>query len=474
MIDKVREEMQSQMQSGALFDQAINYGKEYLQKACGRHVAPHQCDQDALSAFDEPLPESKGDASSIIETLHRYGSPGTMAQTGGRFFGLVNGGVIPTSLAARFLGDAWDQNAVLHAISPTNAKLEEVCQSWLRQLLGLPENTVAGFVSGTSMAIVCGLASARYRICQKAGWDINHQGLDGAPKIRLVTGRHTHSTVLKAIALLGFGTARIEWVDVDEKGRLKSDGLPRLDENTILILQAGNVNSGSFDPIRVCCEAAKEAGAWVHVDGAFGIWAAASKRLRHLTDGLEMADSWSVDAHKTLNTPYDNGIALCADPEALVKALQNSGAYIMYSEHRDGMLYTPEMSRRARAIELWAAMKYLGRAGIDALVYGLHERAKQFSDELRSAGFNIVNDIEFNQVLVDCGDEETTNKIIRDIQASGEAWVGGSKWFDKPVIRISVCSWATTEEDITRSVNAFVQAKNNATTRGRGCGQSAN
>jgi len=459
MSDKLRKEMLAQMRSGGLLDQALGYGREYLEEACDRHVAPHQDDQDALSVFDEPLPENIGDAAAIIEMLHRYGSPGTTAQTGGRFFGLVNGGAIPTALAARVLGDTWDQNAALYAVSPTNAKLEEVCESWLRDVLGLPENTLAGFVSGTSMAIVCGLAAARYRICKNAGWDVNRQGLDGAPAIRIVAGRHTHSTVSKAIALLGFGTARIEWVDVDSQGRLVADALPVLDENTILILQAGNVNSGSFDPIRECCTAARDAGAWVHVDGAFGIWAAASEKLRHLVDGLDLAHSWSVDAHKTLNTPYDNGISLCADPEALVGALQNSAAYIMYSEHRDGMLYTPEMSRRARAVELWAAMKYLGREGMGALVYGLHERAQQFSDELKLAGFDIVNEVVFNQVLVQYGDEEDTDIMIRLIQSSGEAWVGGSTWFDKPVIRISVCSWATTQADVSRAVAAFVDAR---------------
>ncbi|OED37180.1 pyridoxal-dependent decarboxylase [Chromatiales bacterium (ex Bugula neritina AB1)] len=460
MSDKYRTEMQQQMQSGVLFDQAADFGKEYLKGVHARHVAPQPGDLNALSVFDEPLPENKGNAQEILETLYRYGSPGTMAQTGGRFFGLVNGSVIPTSLAARILGDTWDQNAVLHAVSPTNARLEDVCQSWLRDILGLPDNTVAGYVSGTSMAIVCGLAAARYRICSDNNWNVNEQGLDGAPEIRIVTSRHTHSTVSKAIALLGFGTSRIEWVDVDDQGRLLADALPVLDEKTILILQAGNVNSGSFDPIQVCCAKARKAGAWVHIDGAFGLWAAACEKLGYLTEGLAQANSWSVDAHKTLNTPYDNGICLCADPEALVKAMQNSAAYIMYSEHRDGMLYTPEMSRRARAIELWAAIKYLGRDGIDSLVYGLHERACQFSSELKQAGFNVVNDVVYNQVLVSCGDEATTNRIVQHIQGSGEAWVGGSTWFDEPVIRISVCSWATTEADISRAVAAFVHARN--------------
>ncbi len=452
-------EMQAQLENGELFDQALKHGKEYLSQSYNRNVAPTDDAQKALTVFREPLPEKMGDPHAIIDTLHEVGSPGTMSQVGGRFFGLVNGGVIPTSLAARILADTWDQNAVLHAISPTNAVLEETCENWLRDLLGLPENTVAGFVSGTSMAVVCGLAAARWRLCERAGYDINTGGLAGAPKLRIVTGRHTHSTVLKAVALLGFGTENIEWAEVDDQGRLRLDTLPELDSHTILVLQAGNVNSGAFDPIRECCEIAKAAGAWVHIDGAFGLWAAAAKSLRYLTDGLELAQSWSVDAHKTLNTPYDSGISLCADPVALVNALQNSGAYIMYSEHRDGMLYTPEMSRRARAVDLWAALKYLGREGVDRMVLSLHERAKQFSEELGVAGFKVINDVVFNQVLVDFGTQEETNALIAEIQRSGQTWVGGSLWFGKPVIRISVCSWATSAADVSSSVTTFVSAR---------------
>nr|MBX2853394.1 aminotransferase class V-fold PLP-dependent enzyme [Paracoccaceae bacterium] len=275
----------------------------------------------------------------------------------------------------------------------------------------------------------------------------------------IVTGRHAHSTVLKAAALLGFGTDNIEWVEVDAQGRLRLDALPPLDNSCILVLQAGNVNSGAFDPIRAACERAGEAGAWVHVDGAFGLWAAACASLSHLTDGLELAQSWSVDGHKTLNTPYDNGISLCADPEAVVKALQNSGAYIMYSEQRDGMLYTPEMSRRARAVDLWATLKYLGRAGIDRMVLSLHEGAVQFAAELGEAGFEVVNEVAFNQVMIRVGDQGRTNALVAAIQQSGEAWVGDSLWFGEPVIRVSVCSWATTPEDVSRAVAAFVTAR---------------
>lgn len=457
--EALQQKMFQQIEQGALFDTALGYGKEHLRGVFERNVAPTLQSQSALDTFDEQLPTEVGQPEEILKMLHEVGTPGTMAQSGGRFFGLVNGSMIPTSLAARIIGDMWDQNAVLHAVSPTSAKIEDVCQSWLIELLGLPPQTVAGFVSGTSMAIVCGLAAARYRLCKNNGWDVNEKGLEGAPRLRIVTSRHTHSTVVKATALLGFGTQRIEWVDVDDQGRLIVDKLPPLDQNTILILQAGNVNSGSFDPLRECCELAKVAGAWVHIDGAFGLWVSACGDLQHLTDGLDLANSWSVDAHKTLNTPYDCGISLCADEDALVKALQNSGAYIMYSENRDGMLYTPEMSRRARAVDLWAALKYLGRQGVDALVLGFHYRAQQFATELQAAGFDVLNDVVFNQVLVKIGNEETTNAVITHIQNSGECWVGGSKWFDEPVIRISVCSWATTKEDVSRSVQAFVTAR---------------
>ena len=452
-------EMRAQAQSGELFARAVTHGRAYQRGAYERNVAPTAEAEEGLAAFDEPMPEQMGDPEAILDLLHSAGSPATMAQTGGRFFGLVNGGAVPAGMAARLLADMWDQNAILHAISPTNAVLEETCQRWLRELFGLPEQTVAGFVSGTSLAIVAGLAAARWRLCDRAGYDVNAGGLAGAPPLRIVTGRHAHSTVLKAAALLGFGTDNIEWVDVDDQGRLRLDALPALDDRCLLILQAGNVNSGAFDPIRAACERAQAAGAWVHIDGAFGLWAAACPSLAHLTDGLELAQSWSVDGHKTLNTPYDNGISLCADPEAMVKALQNSGAYIMYSQQRDGMLYTPEMSRRARAVDLWATLKYLGRAGIDRLVLSLHERARQFSVELREAGFEVINEVVFNQAMIRVGDQARTDALVAAIQRSGEAWAGGSLWFGEPVIRVSVCSWATTPEDVSRAVAAFVTAR---------------
>lgn len=455
---ELREQMLEALTSGSLLAEAAERGRAYLRAAPDRNVAPTAGAVAALERLSGPVPDTVGDPHDVLRLLDEVGSPGTVAQVGGRFFGLVNGSVVPAGLAARMLADTWDQNAVLHAVSPTNAVIEDVCQAWMRDLLGLPERTVAGFVSGTSMAIVCGLAAARWRLCQRAGYDVNAGGLAGAPPLRIVTSRHTHSTVLKGIALLGLGTDNIEWAEVDDQGRLDPSTLPPLDDHTILILQAGNVNSGSFDPIRACAERARAAGAWTHVDGAFGLWAAACASLAHLTDGIELADSWSVDAHKTLNTPYDSGISLCADPEAMVAALQNSAAYITYSEHRDGMQYTPEMSRRARAIELWATIRYLGREGIDRMVLSMHERAQQFATELAAAGVEVMNDVVFNQTMIRVGDQAATDAFVAAVQASGEAWVGTSAWNGEPVVRISVCSWMTSPADVTRAVAALVAA----------------
>ena len=458
----IRNKMFREVKDKKIFEQAKKYAFDYIDKAFDRNVFPSNEAISNLNNFVENMPDSIGNTSDILKQLHEYGSPATVSQIGGRYFGLVNGGIIPASLAARWLTDSWDQNTPLYLTSPVTSKLEEVTEKWLKQLLGLPDRVVAGFVSGTSMAIFCGLAAARYRVFKNNNWDVNKKGLNGAPKIRIVAGRQAHGTVVKAIALLGLGINNIKWIDSDDQGRIIASSIPELDESAILILQAGNVNSGSFDAFNEICEKANKANAWVHIDGAFGLWAAASMKLKHHTKGIEKANSWSVDAHKTLNTPYDNGILLCADKEALVHALQASGSYIVYSEHRDGMLYTPEMSRRARVLELWATLKYLGKAGVDELVYGLHERAVQISDELKADGFHILNDVVFNQVLVTYKNDEITNQIIQNIQNSGECWVGGAKWKGKAVIRISICSWATTKEDITRSVRAFAAARNEA------------
>nr|HMQ55665.1 aminotransferase class V-fold PLP-dependent enzyme [Anaerolineae bacterium] len=364
----LREQMQGQLADKALFEQAKAYAYAYLDTLPHRPVFPPPEALEALTVFDEALPESPQAGAEVLHQLDTYGSPATVAQTGGRYFGFVNGSVITTALAARWLADTWDQNPALYVISPIVAKLEQVCERWLADLLGLPPQTAAGFVGGTSMATLCGLAAARYALLKRVGWEVNADGLFGAPPFRVVVNEQAHGTVFKALALLGLGKNRVELVPADAQGRLDPAHLPALDSNTLLILQAGNVNTGAFDAFEELCEQANQAGAWVHIDGAFGLWAAASRHKQALTRGIAKADSWAVDGHKTLNTPYDCGIVLCRHRDALVAAMQASGAYIQYSQDRDGMLYVPDMSRRARAVELWATLKYLGRSGVEELV----------------------------------------------------------------------------------------------------------
>lgn len=444
----------------SLFDLAHQYSFDYLRKVFDRNVFPTEEALADLAAFDEKMPATGKAAKDVISFLHQHGSEATVATLGGRYFGFVTGGALPVGLAAKSLGTFWDQNTPLQVLSPLSAKLESVCQAWLREILHLPDNVVAGFVSGSFAANFCGLAAARYRLLMNQQWDISKKGFRNAPPLRVVIGKNAHSTILKALALLGFGTEQFEWIDTDPQGAILPDRLPHLDATCLLVLQAGEVNSGAFDKFPELVPKARQAGAWVHVDGAFGLWAAACDPLNHLTRGMHQANSWAVDAHKTLNTPYDNGIALCADEEALVSALHMSGSYIILGHERDGMFYTPEMSRRARVIELWATLKYLGKSGISELVYGLHLRAKQFADLFAQAeGFEVVNDVVFNQVLVQCASDELTIKVMQRVQELRECWVGGSMWRQRKVIRISVCSWATTEEDVRRSAASFERAR---------------
>ena len=446
----------------SLFEQAKNYAFDYMRNVLSQDVFPDKRALDRLNIFKEPLQEESGNPYEILDRLHHNGSPSTVAQTGGRYFGFVNGGIVPAALAAKWLSDTWDQNAALYVISPIASVLEEVCEKWLIDLFNFPQNTAAGFVGGSSTATLCGLTAGRNHLLHQLGYDVSTKGLFGAPEIRVILGAGAHSTVYKTLSILGLGSERLIKVPTDEQGRILVDAVPELDNRTLLILQAGNVNSGAFDDFETLCQKARNAGCWVHVDGAFGLWAAASKDLRHLTKCVELADSWSVDAHKTLNAPYDNGIILCRNRDALTQALHMTGSYIIYSDHRDGMLYTPDMSRRARIVELWATLKSLGKKGVSELIEDLHHKAKYFSNALEQNGFTIKNDVCFNQVLASLGNSDLTEKTLKLIQESKECWCGGAKWEDEAVIRISVCSYRTTYEDIDRSVQAFVKAKSEA------------
>ena len=452
--------MFSQIRGRELFEQAKSHAFAYMDDAFDRNVFPSDQAINNLGIFDEPLPTGLGNPAEILRLLHEYGSPATVAQTGGRYFGFVNGGAVPVALAARWLSDVWDQTAGLYVTSPIVSRLETTCEKWLLDLFGLPAGTAAGFVSGSSSATMCGLAAARNEMLKRQGWDVNADGLFGAPNLRVIVGAQAHASVFKALALLGLGKARVEIVPTDDQGRMLADKMPELDGHCLVVAQAGNVNTGAFDPFDEICDRANRAGAWVHIDGAFGLWAARSQTRKFLTQGIEKADSWSVDAHKTLNSPYDCGIILCKDREALVTAMHAPASYLQFSERRDGMQYTPEMSRRARAVELWATLKSLGKDGVEQLVERLCEHAKEFAVELRGQGFRILNEVVFNQVLVACDTPEQTQATLDNIQKSGECWCGRAVWNDEPVIRISVCSWATTEADVLRSVTAFKEARN--------------
>ncbi|RIA09332.1 glutamate/tyrosine decarboxylase-like PLP-dependent enzyme [Flavobacteriaceae bacterium MAR_2010_72] len=459
MISIIQQQMFAELEDKSLFKKAQENALHYLDEVLDRNVFPSQEALNNLSYFDEVLPASSTNAHEVIDQLNRYGSPATVASLGGRYFGFVTSSALPVGLAAKTLGTFWDQAPSMFMASPIGSKLETVVEKWLIDIFNLPKRVFAGFVSGTSSANLCGIAAARYRILKNQNWDINKQGLFNAPKVRIVTGKHAHSTVLKAVGILGLGEDSIEWVNVDSQGRILVDEVPELDCSTILILQAGNVSSGSFDDFETLCAKAQVSGAWVHIDGAFGLWAAAVDKLKHLTKGIEKANSWAVDGHKTLNTPYDCGIVMCEDSEAMTAALHMTGSYIIKSTERDGMLYTPEMSRRARIFELWATLKYLGKAGLNEMIYAMHERALQFASEIQLVkGFSVENKVVFNQVIVKCESDKTTDEVLNKVQELRECWAGGAVWFNRKVIRVSVCSWATTPEDITRSVKSFEKA----------------
>ncbi|TRY31054.1 pyridoxal phosphate-dependent decarboxylase family protein [Aliiglaciecola sp. M165] len=449
-----------QKKSKKLLNQASDLALEYLETIENSPVVPSRTGIEMLKEFDIDLPDSIGDEQQILEQLASIGCHNTVHYNGGRYYGFVNGGILPIGMATRWLADVWDQNAALNVMSPIAAKLESVCEVWLKQLFNLPEKTVAGLVGGTSVASLCGLAAARYRQLQNLNWDLAQNGTFGAPKLRIIMGTQTHGTVVKMLNLLGFGAADIEWVECDDQGRMIPDLMPALDRTCIVVLQAGNVCSGAFDHFSQLIPKAKQAQAWVHVDGAFGLWAAASPRFSHLTKDVNLADSWSVDGHKTLNTPYDCGVILCADEQALTHALHQQGSYIQSSEERDSMMFTPDMSRRAKGIDLWSCLRYLGRQGIAELIELLHERASYFALQASQIGFKVLNDVVFNQVILQADTEQQTLNTLKKIQASGVCWCGGAKWQGKAIIRVSICAWATTEKDIDDSIEVFAQCLN--------------
>jgi len=429
----------------------------YLRQLESRHVAPRAAALAALDGFDGPLPASAGDPRETIELLDRIGSPATVASAGPRFFGFVVGGSLPVTVASSWLASAWDQNAGGAVLSPVAARLEQVAQRWLVDLLGLPPEAVAGFVSGATMANLTALAAARHAVLQRAGWDVEADGLFGAPPISVVLGAEAHPSVTKALGLLGLGRTRVVVVPADGQGRMRADDLPRIEGPTIVCLQAGNVNTGAFDTFAELVPWAHDGGAWVHVDGAFGLWAAASPTRAHLLDGADAADSWATDAHKWLNTPYDSGLAFVREPEALSAAMSVSAAYLPFDAEREPAAYTPELSRRARGVDVWAALRTLGRTGVAELVERDCRAASRLAQGLAHAGHAILNDVVLNQVLVSFGDDALTRRVIAALQEDGTCWCGGTVWQGHTAMRISVSSWATSDDDVERSLAAMLR-----------------
>jgi glutamate/tyrosine decarboxylase-like PLP-dependent enzyme len=455
----------SEIATRELLEDAASRGIRYLEELSARGVFPTASALQRLEKLGGPVPTEPRDSADVLASLDEVGSPATVATAGPRYFGFVTGGALPATVAANWLAGAWDQCAGLEVLSPVSAALEEIALRWLVEILGLPAGTGGGFVTGATTANFSALAAARHAVLKSAGWDVEGNGLFGAPPITVIVGEEVHVSLLKALAMLGLGRNRIVRVPVDEQGRMRADALPKIAGPAIVCMQAGNVNSGAFDPVGEICGSAHAAGAWVHVDGAFGLWAAAVPSLAHLAAGVEQADSWATDAHKWLNVPYDCGIALVRDPRHLQAAMSVHAAYLVRGEKREPNQFTPEMSRRPRGVEVWAALRSLGRVGLSELIERNCRGAARFAEGLKAEGYEILNDVALNQVLVSFGGDETTRRVIAAVQEDGTCWCGGTVWHGRAAMRIGVSSWATTDEDVERSLAAIIRVAEKETLR---------
>jgi len=446
-----------------LLDRAHEHARRFLTTLDARHVGSRASRESLIAAFEGPLPDEPADPSAVIDALAERADPGLVATAGGRYFGFVTGGSHPAALGADWLLSAWDQNAALYVMSPAMSVIEDVAARWVLEALGLPPDASVGFVTGAHMANLTGLAAARHEVLRRAGWDVEADGLRDAPPVHVIAGAEAHVSVFAALRMLGFGASRVRRVRTDAQGRMAPDALAAelagCDGPTIVCAQAGHVATGAFDPLRSIAAETRARGAWLHVDGAFGLWAAASPRYRHLCDGAALADSWATDGHKWLNVPYDCGIVICAHSAAHRAAMSQLASYLIRGsdEQRHGMDWTPESSRRARGVTVYAALRSLGRRGLADLVDRCCARARQMADRLgREPGIEILNDVVLNQVLARCGDR--TADVIARVQQDGVCWLGGTRWQGRDAMRISVSSWRTTEEDIERSADSIAGA----------------
>jgi glutamate/tyrosine decarboxylase-like PLP-dependent enzyme len=441
-----------------LLNDAARRAQRYLAEIGERPVAPSSAALAGLAAFERELPADSCSAEEVLAELDSFGSPATVASAGGRFFGFVVGGSLPVTVAAAWLATAWDQNAGLVVLSPVNAALEKVALRWVLEILGLPMGCGGGFVTSATAANFAALAAARHALLARAGWDVEGQGLFGAPTLTVVVSEEVHASVRKALSMLGLGRDRVVAVPCDAQGCMRLEAVPQVDARTIVCVQAGNVNTGGFDPIERVCELAHAGGAWVHVDGAFGLWAVAAPRRAALARGVAQADSWAADAHKWLNVPYDSGLVLVRAATALRAAMSVEAAYLVQSGDRVPYQYTPDFSRRARGVEVWAALRQLGRSGLADLIERTCRFAQRLAEGLTRAGHRVLNEVLLNQVLVSFGSAERTRAVVERIQRDGVCWCGGTVWQGHTAMRISVSSWATTETDVERSLEAILRA----------------
>lgn len=454
---------------------------EYLEGLPNRPVRPVATLAALRASLATPLPDHGQDSEAVVADLAAAAEPGVIGSGSGRFFGFVVGGALPAALAADWLTSVWDQNAGLYVIGPAAAVVEDVAASWILELLGLPPTASVGFVTGAQMANFTCLAAARHHVLQDAGWDVETGGLAGAPPVRVVAGAERHSTIDRALRLLGIGTDALVPVAVDNEGRMIPAALAATLRAgagpTIVCAQVGHVNTGAIDPVAEICPLAREAGAWVHVDGAFGMWAAASPTRRELVRGVDAADSWAVDAHKWLNVPYDSGLAICAHPEAHHAAMGVRASYLVHGSggERDALDYNPEFSRRARGFAVYAAIRALGRSGLADMVERSCRLARRFAEQLSALpGVTVVNDVVLNQVLVrftDSRDERDddvhTRKVIHRVQEEGVCWMSGATWHGEAVMRISVTNWSTDEADVDASVASIARCAAESSTPAR-------
>lgn len=457
-----------------LLEDAARRASNYLDGLDARGVAPPADALSRLQQLDIELADAPQPPERVLRQLDELGSPATVASSGGRFFGYVVGGTLPVSIAAHWLATAWDQNAAHPSGAPGAAAFERTALRWIADLFGLPPAAAGAFVSGATMGNLCGLAAARHAVLARAGWDVEAHGLFGAPPITVVVGDEVHPSVTKALGVLGLGRDRVVRVPVDAQGRMRADALPRLSGPAVVCLQAGNVNTGAFDPFTPLIEQAHHDGAWVHVDGAFGLWALASPSFRHLCHGVEQADSWATDAHKWLNVPYDSGLVFVRHREPLQAAMGIVAPYLATGDGGDAASNrTPELSRRARGVDAWAALASLGRSGVRELIERCCRHAQRLAQGLGDAGHEVLNDVVLNQVLVRFGDADSTRRTIESIQRDGTCWCGITQWQGRTAMRISVCSWATTDDDVERSLTAMLRSARDGAPRSGGSGTPA-